>query len=165
MTVTRFSAILVSSNFIMAKKHMDMEYSRIDDQLFIGTNACCVDHFKVELLDKGVTCDISLEGEALDRPYGVDCFLWLPTKDHTAPSMHNVLVGAEALHEMLRQGRTVYIHCKKGHGRAPTFLAAYYVLKHGLPVEDAIARIAAKRPEIHIEPPQKQLLESLSASR
>lgn len=141
--------------------HQIMEYSRIEPNVFIGTNACCETHFKMELLDKGVTCDISLEFEKLDRPYGVDCFLWLPTKDHEPPSLHNLLVGAEALHEMLHQERKVYIHCKNGHGRAPTFFVAYLMLKRGIGLEDAIARVAAKRPEIHIEASQKRLLETL----
>lgn len=142
-----------------------MEYSRIEDHVFIGTNACCMDHFKEDLLDQGVTCDISLEAEQLDHPFGVDCFLWLPTTDHMPPTIHNVLVGVEALEEMLRQGRTVYIHCKNGHGRAPTFFAAFLILKRGLSAEDAIARISSKRPEIHIEPSQKALLEHLPSRR
>lgn len=138
-----------------------MEYSKVDDLVFIGTNACCEMHFKQELLDKGVTCDISLEEDHLDRPFGIDCFLWLPTADHTPPSLQNTLIGVEALAEMLRQKQTVYIHCKNGHGRAPTFFAAFLILKRGLDVEDAIARIAAKRPEIHIESSQKEFLDSL----
>jgi hypothetical protein len=39
------------------------------------------------------------------------------------------------------------------------------MLKRGLSVEDAVARIAAKRPEIHIETPQKRFLESLLITR
>ncbi len=149
----------------MAKAHNVMDFSLITEQVYIGTNTCCTTHFKLELLDKGVTCDISLEGERLDQPYGVDCFLWLPTVDHTPPSLHNALVGIEALSEMLRQGRKIYIHCKNGHGRAPTFFASYLILKEGLAVEDAVARIAAKRPEIHIVPSQKHFLEMLVSRR
>lgn len=142
-----------------------MEFSQVDDQVFIGTNACCLDHFKAGLLDLGVTCDISLEGEMLDKPYGVDCFLWLPTADHTAPSLTNVGIGVEALDKMLKLGLKVYIHCKNGHGRAPTLYAAYLILKHGLSLEDAIARIAAKRKEVHLEEIQMQLLRLLAERR
>lgn len=142
-----------------------MEFSQIDDQVFIGTNACCLDHFKAGLLDLGVTCDISLEGEMLDKPFGVDCFLWLPTADHTAPSMTNVGIGMEALDKMLKLGLKVYIHCKNGHGRAPTLYAAYLILKRGLSLEDAIARIAAKRKEIHLEEIQMQFLRLLAERR
>jgi len=144
-----------------AAPHTIMEYSKMEDQIYIGTNACCMLHFKQELLDQGVTCDISVEGEALDQPIGVDCYLWLPTEDHTAPSLHNTLVGIEALDEMLRQGRNIYIHCKNGHGRSPTFFAAYLIKKRGLSLQDALARIVAKRPEIHLEQVQMDFLQSL----
>ena len=141
--------------------HKQMEVSQIDSQVFIGTNACCMHHFKMNLLDRGVTCDISLEGEMLDQPFGVDCFLWLPTADHTAPSMHNTTVGVAALDEMLKQGRKVYIHCKNGHGRAPMFYAAYLVLKRGLEWSAAWEAIRASRPEAHLDAPQQAFLQGL----
>lgn len=141
-----------------------MAVSQIDSQVFIGTNACCVHHFKSELLSKGITCDISLEGEAIDQPFGVDCYLWLPTPDHTAPSDHIVRVGTAALDEMLKQGRKVYIHCKNGHGRAPTFYAAYLILKRGLDWETAWQAIVASRPEAHLEPTQLAFLQALTRS-
>ncbi|MCE9586520.1 dual specificity protein phosphatase family protein [Candidatus Uhrbacteria bacterium] len=142
--------------------HKSMESSQIEAQVYIGTNACCTHHFKWGLLDNGVTCDISLEGETIDQPYGVDCFLWLPTADHQAPSMHNILTGAAALEEMLREGRKVYIHCKNGHGRAPTFYAAYLMLKRGLTMEQAWNIVKTSRPEAHLDPSQESLLRSLT---
>jgi dual specificity MAP kinase phosphatase len=141
--------------------HKAMESSRIDSQVFIGTNACCMHHFKSELLDNGVTCDISLEGEMLDQPFGVDCYLWLPTPDHQAPTMHSIKVGIAALDAMIKDGRRVYIHCKNGHGRAPTFYAAYLILKRGMDFDQAWQAIKSSRPEAHLEPEQEALLHSL----
>ena len=142
--------------------HKSMEFSQIEAQVFIGTNACCTHHFKQGLLNSGVTCDISLEGETIDQPYGVDCFLWLPTVDHAAPSLHNVLTGAAALQEMLREGRKVYIHCQNGHGRAPTFYAAYLILKRGFDFEQAWNIIKTSRPEAHLDADQESFLRSLT---
>lgn len=142
--------------------HTRMDYSQIEAQVYIGTNACCMHHFKIELPDKGVTCDISLEGESLDQPFGVDCFLWLPTKDHTAPSLHSVLTGAAALDEMLREGRKVYLHCKNGHGRAPTFYTAYLMLKRHMSFEQAWNVVKTSRPEAHLDPSQVAFLRSLT---
>lgn len=141
--------------------HRRMDISQIDAQVFIGTNACCMHHFTSALLDRGVTCDISLEGETIDQPYGVDCFLWLPTVDHAAPSIHNTIVGATALDEMLKQGRKIFIHCKNGHGRAPTFYAAYLILKRGMDFEHAWEAIRASRPEAHLDGPQEAFLRGL----
>lgn len=142
--------------------HKQMELSQIDAQVFIGTNACCMHHLKWNLLDRGVTCDISLEAEIIDQPFGADCFLWLPTVDHTAPSAHNVKVGVAALDEMLKEGHKVYIHCKNGHGRAPTFYAAFLVLKRGLDWETAWQAIKTSRPEAHLDPSQEAFLQGLT---
>ena len=42
----------------------------------------------------------------------------------------------------------MYVHCKAGHGRSPTLVAAYLVLK-GMSAKDAIATVRRKRPGIH----------------
>jgi dual specificity MAP kinase phosphatase len=139
-----------------------MEFSQIDSQIFIGTNACCIQHFKSELLDIGITCDISLEGEAVDQPFGVDCSAWLPTPDHSAPTLNVVRIGMAALDQMLKQERKVYIHCKNGHGRAPTFYAAFLILKHGMDWESAWHIVKTSRPEAHLEPAQEAFLRGLT---
>ena len=51
----------------------------------------------------------------------------------------------------------MYIHCKNGHGRAPTLVAAYLTTQ-GMSVEEAIALIKSKRPEIHLEQSQLQAI-------
>jgi hypothetical protein len=142
--------------------HKQMEFSQIEAQIFIGTNACCTHHFKSELLDKGITCDISLEGEMIDQPIGVDCYLWLPTPDHQPPTMHSIRIGCEALEEMLREGRSVYIHCKNGHGRAPSFYVAFLIMKRGRTFEDAWNIVKTSRPEAHLDASQEALLRSLT---
>ncbi|MBD3281626.1 hypothetical protein GF391_02660 [Candidatus Uhrbacteria bacterium] len=137
------------------------EYNQITDQIYIGTNACCQMHFSKELLERGVSCDISLEGERVDKPEGVESYLWLPTIDHTPPTHDQAMIGIQALEEMIRLGKKIYIHCKNGHGRAPTFYAAFLILKRGLSVEAAIEAIRSKRPSIHLEESQINFLKSL----
>ncbi len=60
------------------------EYNKILPSVFLGTNQCCIVHFKKELIRKGITADLSLESEKLDAAWGAKYFLWLPVKDHTA---------------------------------------------------------------------------------
>jgi len=141
------------------------EFSEIDAHITIGTNACCETHFEERLVTLGVDADISLEGERIDRPYGVRTFLWLPTEDHTAPSRENIEVGVEALATLERQDRKVYIHCKNGHGRAPTLYAAYLIMKKGLTTDDAVAAITEKRPSVHVEDAQMAVLRSLETEK
>ncbi len=47
------------------------EFSQITDNVFIGTNSCCQAHFAAQLLDRGVSPDITLEGETIDHPFAV----------------------------------------------------------------------------------------------
>lgn len=140
------------------------EYSEIDEHVTIGTNACCQTHFEKSLLAKGVTADISLESEAIDRPFGIHSYLWLPTVDHTPLSTENVLVGIAALKQMIKNGQKVYIHCKNGHGRGPTLYAAYLIKEAGMSPEAAVESIKAKRPGIHLEESQRIFLQKLASS-
>ena len=53
---------------------------------------------------KGITADISLESERLDKPQGVEFFLWLPAKDFTPPSYEQLLVGAKTIRALVERG-------------------------------------------------------------
>lgn len=110
---------------------------------------CCLDDFKKELLTKGVKADISLELETLDAPYGVEYFLWIPTRDHTAPSQRSLRLGVRFLHTLKLLKVPAYVHCKRGHGRAPTLVAAFLIDK-GMSLSEAVAFIKKRRPGIHL---------------
>jgi len=138
-------------------KHRTFEYSQIDENIFIGTNMCCITHFDEELIRKGVTADISLEGERMDHPEGTKMFLWLPTVDHTAPSPEQLRTGVDMLTSIVKQNQKVYVHCMNGHGRAPTLVAGYYI-SLGMTVEEAIEKIQAKRSTIHLDDVQVKAL-------
>ena len=133
------------------------EYNKITDYIFLGTNQCCQVHFKKELLKKGIKADISLEGEKLDMPFGVDYYLWLPTKDHTAPSQKQLKVGVDFIESLIKNKEKVYVHCQRGHGRAPTLVAAYLISK-GKTIEEAYEFIKKKRKTIHPNKLQKSAL-------
>ena len=149
----------------MAKKHgVKMEYNQITPYIFLGTNACCQIHFKKELLDKGIKADISLEEGRIDAAWGVKYFLWLPTKDHTAPTMKQLGMGAKQIDFLVKNRIKVYIHCKNGHGRAPTLLAAYFI-SQGMNTRQAIEEIKKKRPEIHLWPAQVKDLNKFSLKK
>lgn len=129
--------------------HTHMNFSKITDRIYIGTNFCCDTHFAPELLERGVTYDLSLEEDRVDTPIGGAAYLWLPIKDGYAPNEQQFSVGISFIDLAVRTGRRVYVHCKNGHGRAPTMVAAYFI-KMGMSVDDALALIATHRPEIHM---------------
>ncbi|PIQ67603.1 hypothetical protein CO173_03605 [Candidatus Uhrbacteria bacterium CG_4_9_14_3_um_filter_41_35] len=138
--------------------HSKIKWSQIDDNIYIGTNQCCQIHFDKELLLQGITTDISLEDVKIDSPFGVESYLWLPTKDHTASSQDQLRLGVAHLTQLINVGRKVYVHCRNGHGRAPTLVAAYYI-STGLSVEEATNKIKNKREEVHLNDEQIEALE------
>lgn len=131
--------------------HKTFDYSRILDWLYVGTNACCQMHFEKELIEKGVRADISLEQERLDDPTGVEFFLWLPTTDHTPPSMDQLEMGVQSLKHFYENAIPCYAHCKNGHGRAPTLIAAFLMNVKGLTADESIAFLKERRPSIHLD--------------
>ena len=135
----------------------DFEYNQITDQIFIGTNFCCQAHFDHELLGKGITTEISLEGEEVDAPFGVEFFCWIPVADNRAPTTDQFTLGISTLTTLVTMGKKVYVHCKHGHGRAPTLVAAYFISK-GYTVLDAVAKIKEKRPVMHLNETQMRAL-------
>ncbi|MBI4085061.1 MAG: dual specificity protein phosphatase family protein [Candidatus Liptonbacteria bacterium] len=139
----------------------ELDYSYITDGIFIGTNQCCQTHFDDKLRKEGITADISLEKDRLDAPFGVDFYLWMPVEDHAAPNYEQLEFGVSALEKLVAMGRKVYVHCKNGHGRAPTLVATYLV-KSGKSPEEAEALIKAKRPSMHLEEVQREAIINFS---
>ncbi len=145
----------------MTDDHVKFEYNIITDLIYLGTNYCCEAHFDKKLTEMGVKAEISLEAEKLDQPFGIKYFLWLPTIDHTAPTLEAMALGTQMIHFLVSRNIKMFIHCKNGHGRAPTLVAAYLV-STGMSVKKAIREISKKRPEIHIEPVQEAMLEQFA---
>ena len=139
----------------------ELEYNEIADGIYIGTNQCCQTHFDEKLKQQNITADISLEEDRLDAPFGVDFYIWMPVQNHTAPKREQLEFGVSVLEKLISMGKKVYVHCKNGHGRAPTLVAAY-LIKHGKSPAEAEAFIKLKRPTMHLKDAQRQALEDFS---
>lgn len=137
--------------------HKSFDYSQISDEVFLGTNMCCQLGFDQELLTKNVRADISLEDARVDAPNGVDYFLWLPTKDHEAPSPDQLALGVKTLEFLIDRKIKVYIHCRFGHGRAPTLLIAY-LIKKDMGIDEAVKYLQVRRPAINLTDHQMEAL-------
>jgi len=109
----------------------------------------------------GITTDISLEEERIDSPFGIDAYLWLPVKDHSAPTLYQFNIGIKAIEEAVKNNQKVYVHCKHGHGRSPTLVAGYFIKSKGMTPEEAVELIRSKRPETHITEIQLEALKKL----
>jgi len=140
-----------------------LEYNYIADDIYIGTNQCCQTHFDEKLKNEGIEADISLEEERVDTPFGVQFYVWIPIKNHTAPTSEQLNFGIAIIEKLLGMKKKIYVHCQNGHGRAPTLVAAY-LIKKGKSVDEAIDFIKSKRTTIHLEKIQKESLIDFSKS-
>ncbi|MBI2591356.1 MAG: dual specificity protein phosphatase family protein [Candidatus Brennerbacteria bacterium] len=138
-----------------------LDFNYIADGIYIGTNQCCQTHFDEELKKEGITADISLEEDRLDAPFGVNFYVWMPVKNRAAPKPDQLEFGVLVLERLISMSKKVYVHCKNGHGRAPTLVAAYLV-KKGKNPEEAEAFIKLKRPSMHLEEAQREALRNFS---
>lgn len=144
----------------MNEKHpqiKELEYNHIANGIYIGTNQCCQTHFDEKLKKEGITADISLEEEKIDTPFGVEFYIWIPVKDYSAPTQDRLDFGVTVLEKLVSLKKKVYVHCKNGHGRAPTLVAAYFI-KQGENLDEVIELIKTKRSSIHLQDVQKEAL-------
>ncbi|MBI2046361.1 MAG: dual specificity protein phosphatase family protein [Parcubacteria group bacterium] len=138
-----------------------LDYNYITDGIYIGTNQCCQLDFAEALKKEGLTADISLEEERVDAPFGVNFYVWIPVKDHLPPTPDQMEFGVSVLEQLTSAGKKIYVHCKNGHGRAPTLVAAYLV-KKGKSPEEAEALIKARRPSMHLEEVQREAIRNFN---
>jgi protein-tyrosine phosphatase len=140
-------------------------HAQITDQIFVGSDFCkggvCLIHSE-EFKKLGVTVEINLSEEDNELPpkTGIISYTWLPVPDGGAPSQSQLAMGACLIDTSVNAGLKVYVHCRNGHARSPSLIAAYLV-KYGKvgSVDEAYKLIKEKRPESHIEDTQKRALE------
>lgn len=147
----------------MNQDHPKFEYSQITEQIFIGTNMCCGMHAQ-DLRSLGFEADIDLEEERQEAPSQIAVYLWLPVKDLQSPTPVQLKSGVALIDQIVKAGKKVYVHCKNGHGRSPTLVAAYFI-SQGMTPDEALEKIKEKRPEIHLEQVQIEALSSFAREK
>ena len=113
------------------------------------------------MLEYGITAIVNLrEAHFSDEKAGIggSRHLHLATVDNTPPSLEDLIRGVKFIGDEIAVGGKVYIHCGVGVGRAPT-MAAAYLISTGLKPDDALNRIRATRPFIHLTARQRSALE------
>lgn len=137
-------------------------YNQITDNIYIGNNMCCMAMLDELLLKEGIYADLSLEEELHDNPVGASCFLWVPIVDHTGPTIENINITNAYIDSVVKMGEKIYIHCKNGHGRAPTIVIAYMISK-GMSYDQAYNLVKSKRSVIHLDTTQETFLNNIKS--
>lgn len=142
------------------------DYSKITDNIYIGSDLCkgsiCPVHSQ-DFKRLGICVEINLSDERKEiPPDDIDSFTWMPVVDGYPPNPIQMDIGTQIINTTVEQGKTVYVHCKNGHGRSPTLVAAYFIRYKGYTVDKAIALVKERREESHIEENQKKALEEFA---
>ncbi len=142
------------------------DYSQITEQIYVGSDFCtgreCTFHAD-EFKKLGVCLEINLAAEKKETPPDdIDMYAWLPVVDGDAPSPDQLRIGTTLIHEAVENGNIIYVHCRNGHGRSPTLVAAYLIRYKEMSVAEAMSLVMEKRPETHFETTQHKALETFS---
>lgn len=139
-----------------------IDYSQITDHIFIGSDLCkgvsCPIHGK-EFEKLGILVELNLSAEKKEvPPDGIDIYAWIPIGDKHAPTPEQLDLGSAIINEAVKNGKNVYVHCKNGHGRSPTMVAAFMIRYLGKRVDEAVAEILHHRNEVHLQFVQREAL-------
>ena len=145
------------------------DFSKITEHIYIGSDLCrggiCLVHAE-EFKKLGVTVEINLSKEDNELPpSNIEGYTWLPVEDGHAPTFMQLQIGTKVIHEAIKDGRTVYVHCRNGHARSPTLVVAYLIKYGGYTIEKAIEVVKSRREEIHIEEVQMKSLTDFVETR
>lgn len=91
------------------------------------------------LLERPLPCEPELRARGIETA-------WEPIADMDAPEFLQCLRICRCIDAWLAQGETVAVHCRAGHGRTGTVLAAYRIW-HGQPAIDAIDGVRLLEPK------------------
>ena len=82
----------------------------------------------------------------------------IPAVDFKPLKSEEIRQGVESLAQALKQGHTVYIHCKTGIGRSASIVIAYLMQYQMLPYDDAFALVQKWHPAINLKNQQQQAI-------
>lgn len=111
----------------------------------------------------GIAAVVNLRAEQEDHfsaPMPL-AYLWLPVKDHTDPTIAQLMMAAQFTDMAVKAGHKVLIHCMMGLGRSRTAASAYLIFT-GFSVDDALLIVEGTL-EPDYKPERREVLERFAA--
>ena len=134
--------------------------SQITAHLFLGSQYNLLGLKKLKALGVTAIVNMRTHNDYSDAEHEGIKYLHLPTVDNTPPPLDVLLKGADFMDNEIKNGGSVYVHCRQGLGRGPT-MAIAYLIKTGLTYADAYAMIKRVRIFINPRPGQIERLKEL----
>jgi|GEM_PF-6506164 len=75
----------------------------------------------------------------------------LQVNDHQYPSLEQLHHIADYTHAKMEIGKSVYIHCRAGHGRSAMLLAAYLIKHQNMTAEQAVKQVKDNRSQSTVQ--------------
>lgn len=72
----------------------------------------------------------------------------VPMTDFAHPIIEDVETGVRFIDDQLKQGKTVYVHCRAGKGRSATVVMCWLVSRMNMTPETAQSFLGKKRPQV-----------------
>jgi protein-tyrosine phosphatase len=109
--------------------------------------------------------DFELENGWLNQPIqksdweaaGIEV-IYVPAVDFTPLPHKTIETVVEKLTALLKDGKTPYLHCKRGVGRSASIVVAYFMQAEGLSYDKAHAYVKQYRPDINLNASQQQAI-------
>lgn len=135
-------------------------YTRILDSMIVGSQPQTEDDIDRLYHEGGVRAILNLQQDKDIEYWEIDLssvtkrcdelgirYMRNPARDFDPNSLRNELPKAVCLLEWaISQGKTVYVHCTAGLGRAPAVAIAYLFWFHEMNLDDAYKFLTSKRP-------------------
>ncbi|EEF30917.1 phosphatidylglycerophosphate phosphatase PTPMT1 [Ricinus communis] len=101
----------------------------------------------------------TLVSTSLYQAHGID-HLVIPTRDYCfAPSLSDICLAVDFIHENVLQGWTTYVHCKAGRGRSTTIVICYLVQHRHMTPDAAYGYVRSIRPRVLLASAQWQAVQ------
>ena len=119
---------------ITAFKRINKWVNRIDDTVVLGGAPFVFLDYPRKLkenYDVGGVINMCQEWRGPTRQYktlGIE-ELYLPTTDHFEPELEDLISALSFINRFEAQGKSVYIHCRAGHGRSGAVAFAWLLFK------------------------------------
>ena len=115
-------------------------------RLWVGSVAEA--HNKSWLDSKGITHVINTAVEIQNPPWPQYKYMHIQMNDHPMqPLLPAYESAARSIHEVLKQGGTVLVHCAMGISRSVSLVLLYLMTHHNMSLSSALKRVVDVRPQ------------------
>lgn len=130
----------ITPNILLGALPLRFSWSKIESKEQISHILCLLEPFEVKSF---------VVGSKIAAARGLN-YLSLPVRDFIGiPSLEQVETGIRFIDSCVRNGTSVYVHCKAGRTRSAFVVTCYLMHRDKLSTESAVEFVRSRRPHIY----------------